>query len=71
MTDHWKPYEEFVQYSSDQGKKYLYKSTQLVKNISSPQIQKIIEEMKILLKGKGVGLAANQIGFPYQIFIIH
>jgi len=61
---------EFVQYSSEKGKQILYHPTKPVENIADSKIQKIIYNMKTHLQGKGIGLAANQIGEPLQIFII-
>ncbi|WGL59797.1 peptide deformylase [Pigmentibacter sp. JX0631] len=61
---------EFVQYSSSLGKEILYKPSLEVKNILDPNIQEILQKMRIQLNGKGIGLAANQIGFPLQIFMI-
>ncbi|MES2614191.1 MAG: peptide deformylase [Bdellovibrionota bacterium] len=64
--------QEFVQYSSGIGKKILYEPTKPVdaESIGAPKIQKIISSMKAHLQGKGIGLAANQIGEPLQIFMI-
>lgn len=61
---------EFIQYSSSKGQKILYQPTKLVENIKSPIIQKILHRMENHLQGKGIGLAANQIGEPFQIFMI-
>ena len=42
--------EDFVQYSSNEGKEYLYNPTKFVKDIKSPKIQQIIEKMKAHLE---------------------
>lgn len=38
--------------------------------ILSPQIQQLIEMMKMTMSGTGVGLAAPQIGYPLQVAVI-
>lgn len=40
------------------------------KEILSPQIQQLIEQMKVTLRGVGVGLAAPQIGCSIQMAVI-
>jgi peptide deformylase len=61
---------DFVQYDSFLGKDILYKPSKKVTDISSTKIQKIILEMKDKMMGNGIGLAANQISYPLQIFMI-
>lgn len=60
----------FVQYNSDLGKDVLYKISKPVKDIKSSEIQSLIEEMKEKMRGSGIGLAANQVGKPLQLFMI-
>ncbi len=62
--------QEFVQYSSPHAQDILYRPSVPVKDILDPRIQQFIHNMKTHLKGKGIGLAANQLGKPLQIFMI-
>ena len=41
-----------------------------VRDIDSAKIQELIQEMLTICKGRGVGLAAPQIGVPYRIFVM-
>jgi peptide deformylase len=61
----------FVQYNSPLGEKILYQQSKKVDNIKAKQTQDLIAEMKEKMMGHGIGLAANQIGHPLQIFMIH
>ena len=61
--------KKFVQFDSD-NKKVLYTKCNAVEDISSQYIQNIIREMYTEMHGVGLGLAANQLGYPYQIFMI-
>lgn len=62
--------KEFVQHSSDLGKDILYRPSLRVDDIKSQDIQNLITKMKNQMQGEGIGLAANQIGNPLQIFMI-
>lgn len=61
---------EFVQYDSSFGQKILYTPCAKVTNILSSSTQKLIKRMQTAVQGKGIGLAANQIGYGVQIFLI-
>ncbi|AXA33544.1 peptide deformylase [Francisella adeliensis] len=62
--------EQFIQYD-DEYNDILYSKCELVKDINSQHIQNIIKEMQTKMRAiGGLGLAANQIGYPYQIFMI-
>lgn len=41
-----------------------------VQDIDSATIQELIQEMLSICRGRGVGLAAPQIGVPYRIFVL-
>ena len=41
-----------------------------VEDIDSAKIQELIAEMLAICRGRGVGLAAPQIGVPYRIFVL-
>ena len=41
-----------------------------VDEIDSAKIQELIQEMLSICRGRGVGLAAPQIGVPYRIFVM-
>jgi peptide deformylase len=60
--------DDIIQFNS-QDKDVLYKKCKKVRNITSYNIQKIIKNMYENMSGVGIGIAANQIGFSYQIFI--
>ncbi|AJI72726.1 polypeptide deformylase family protein [Francisella tularensis subsp. novicida D9876] len=60
---------QFIQYN-DSNNKVLYQKCKPVADIQSAEIQNIITEMHEKMQGNGIGLAANQIGYPYQIFMI-
>jgi len=60
---------QFIQYN-DQNNEVLYQKCKPVIDIKSAEIQSIITEMRAKMQGNGIGLAANQIGYPYQIFMI-
>lgn len=52
-------------------KEFLRKGTKKVKDLKSIKIQELIKNMReIMIKEKGVGLAANQIGLDAQIFVM-
>lgn len=61
--------DQFIQHDS-QDNHILYSKCKLVKDINSENIQNIIKDMRTKMQGNGLGLAANQIGHPYQIFMI-
>lgn len=51
--------------------KFLRKGTKKVKNLKDPKIKELIKNMReIMIKERGVGLAANQIGLDAQIFVM-
>ncbi|MFA4990298.1 MAG: peptide deformylase [Candidatus Paceibacterota bacterium] len=53
-----------------QDESFLRQKTQEVKDPTDPEIRKLIETMKdAMKKNNGVGLAANQIGKSWRIFI--
>ena len=62
---------KFIQYN-DPDNDVLYRKLQPVSisDIFSQNIQDIIKKMKESMTGMGIGLAANQIGYDYQIFMI-
>ncbi|QIW10701.1 peptide deformylase [Francisella sp. LA112445] len=60
---------QFIQYN-DPDNEVLYQKCKPVTDIKSAEIQDIISEMHQKMSGNGIGLAANQIGYPYQIFMI-
>lgn len=60
---------QFIQYN-DPNNEVLYKKCKPVTGIKDIKIQNIISEMHRKMQGNGIGLAANQIGYDYQIFII-
>lgn len=60
---------QFIQYN-DPNNEVLYQKCKSVKDIKSAEIQNIIAEMRVKMQGNGIGLAANQIGYLYQIFMI-
>lgn len=60
---------QFIQYN-DPNNEVLYQKCKPVVDIQSAEIQNIIAEMREKMQGNGIGLAANQIGYPYQIFMI-
>lgn len=60
---------QFIQYN-DPNNEVLYQKCKPVIDIKSDEIQNIITEMHVKMQGNGIGLAANQIGYPYQIFMI-
>jgi peptide deformylase len=60
---------KFVQFDGD-DRQILYTKCKHVDDISSTNIQNIIKEMYTEMHGVGLGLAANQLGYPYQIFMI-
>ncbi|APC92028.1 MULTISPECIES: peptide deformylase [Francisella] len=60
---------QFIQYN-DPNNEVLYRKCKPVTDIKSAEIQNIIVEMRQKMQGNGIGLAANQIGYGYQIFMI-
>ncbi|WP_150467091.1 peptide deformylase [Francisella sp. SYW-9] len=60
---------QFIQYN-DPNNEVLYQKCRPVTDIKSAKIQDIISEMHQKMSGNGIGLAANQIGYPYQIFML-
>ncbi len=60
----------FVQYSDKNAKKIFYTPSKQVSEINSPYIQELIVQMKEKMDGVGIGLSANQLGHPIQLFII-
>ncbi|MED7787864.1 peptide deformylase [Francisella sp. 19X1-34] len=60
---------QFIQYN-DPNNEVLYRKCRPVIDIKSQEIQNIISEMHQKMSGNGIGLAANQIGYPYQIFML-
>ncbi len=62
--------QEFIQYSDPCSCKYLYEVTKEVTNITGSNTQKLIAQMKEKLPKYSTGMAANQIGEPYQVFIL-
>ncbi len=53
-----------------EGEKILLEKAQVVSNISSPETQKIISNLIMIMKQTGaMGFAAPQIGIPLRIFI--
>lgn len=60
---------QFIQYN-DINNQVLYQKCKPVTDIQSSEIQNIIAEMREKMQGNGIGLAANQIGYPHQIFMI-
>lgn len=60
---------QFIQYN-DSNNEVLYQRCKPVNDIQSSEIQSIIAEMHEKMQCNGIGLAANQIGYPYQIFMI-
>ena len=62
--------KEFVQHNSELGKDILHRPSLRVDDIKSQDIQNLITKMKNQMQGEGIGLAANQIGNPLQIFMI-
>jgi peptide deformylase len=57
--------------NNKEEEKFLRKGTKKVKNLKDPEIKKLIKNMReIMIKEKGVGLAANQIGLDAQIFVM-
>lgn len=61
---------DFVQYNDGLGKKILYSPCQRIENILSHETQSLIAELKEKVEGRGIGLAANQIGHHLQAFVI-
>ena len=60
---------QFIQ-DNGENKEILYQKCKPVKDITSDRIQSVIKEMHRKMAGYGIGLAANQIGYSHQIFII-
>lgn len=60
---------QFIQYN-DLNNEVLYQKCRPVVDIKSDKIQSIITEMRQKMQGNGIGLAANQIGYSYQIFML-
>lgn len=57
--------------NNKEEEKFLRKGTEKVKNVKDEKILKLIKDMReIMIKEKGVGLAANQIGIDAQIFVM-
>lgn len=59
----------FIQYDTKSGRDLLYKPSRRVKDIKSSEVIGLINEMKDKL-GQGIGLAANQLGYPLQLFMM-
>ena len=62
--------KEFVQFSDDNAKKYLYQPTRPLLDITSESAQALIQEMTDKMPKYSIGLAANQIAVSKQIFIM-
>ena len=60
---------KFVQFDGD-DKQILYTKCKPVEDILSAHIQDVIKIMYSAMKGVGLGLAANQLRYPYQMFMI-
>lgn len=57
--------------NNKEEEKFLRKGTKKVKDPKDSKIQGLIKDMReIMIKEKGVGLAANQIGLDAQIFVM-
>ncbi len=57
--------------NNKEEEKFLRKGTEKVKDLKDDNILKLIKDMReIMIKEKGVGLAANQIGVDAQIFVM-
>jgi len=62
---------KIVTIEKKEGEKFLRKGTNKVKDEKDPKILQLIKNMReIMIKEKGVGLAANQIGLDKQIFVM-
>ena len=62
---------KIVTIEKKEGEKFLRKGTNKVKDEKDPKILQLIKNMReIMIKEKGVGLAANQIGLDAQIFVM-
>ncbi len=54
-----------------EDEKFLRQKTKEIKDLKDKKIPELIKKMReIMIKGKGVGLAANQIGLDKQIFVM-
>ena len=60
---------QFIQYN-DPNNEVLYQKCRPVTDIKSVEIQDIITKMYQKMNGNGIGLSANQVGYPYQIFML-
>lgn len=61
---------QFVQYSDKLGRDILYKPTRRVQDIQAKTVQSLIDSMHPKMTAAGIGLAANQVGEPLQLFMI-
>ena len=54
-----------------ENEKFLRQKTKEIKDLKDEKIPELIKKMReIMIQGKGVGLAANQIGLDKQIFVM-
>jgi len=62
---------KIVTIEKKEDEKFLRKKTKKVKDEKDPKISQLIKDMRgIMIKEKGVGLSANQIGLDKQIFVM-
>ena len=62
---------KIVTIEKKKNEKFLREKTKEIKNVKDKKILKLIKKMReIMIKGRGVGLAANQIGLDKQIFVM-
>ncbi len=61
---------KFVQHNDSLGSRILYTPSAYVENITSKEVQDLIDSMRPKMVAAGIGLAANQVGHPLQIFMI-
>jgi len=54
-----------------ENEKFLRQKTKEIKDLKDKKIPELIKKMReIMIQGKGIGLAANQIGLDKQIFVM-
>jgi peptide deformylase len=62
---------KIVTIKKKEDEKFLREKTRKIKDEKDPKIKQLIKNMReIMIKEKGVGLSANQIGLDKQIFVM-